>query len=333
MGDLGAGEFDGAWLISNFENLNPTNAIWSKYYDLYANIDTEEERFLDFENWWNGFYRFSTEEIVGTVSQLFIGNEIESGELEIHPDCHINLKKIKNPIFIFASEGDEITPPYEALAWVAAVYKTDKDLKAAGQRIVYMIHPTIGHLGIFVSAEIARHEHNAILGNIDQVNSLKPGLYEMKILDTQKTKNVYEPINNVKFEPRSIEELASHYSQKSFERVRQVSELNDSFYSQWLSPWVKMTSNPVTASAMRWLHPMRTSRYMWAQSLNPFMRNIALMAPFVRENRLQSASVNPSHRIEEDVSNLIVQSLDKVKKMTDDNSRQIFRLFYNRPHK
>ena len=27
-GDLGNGKFDGAWLVSNFENLNPANTLW-----------------------------------------------------------------------------------------------------------------------------------------------------------------------------------------------------------------------------------------------------------------------------------------------------------------
>ena len=40
MGDLGAGKFDGAWLVSNFENLNPANTYWTKQYNLYAKIDT-----------------------------------------------------------------------------------------------------------------------------------------------------------------------------------------------------------------------------------------------------------------------------------------------------
>jgi len=88
--------------------------VWSKYYDLYAKIDTEEERFLSFERWWNGFYRFSTEEIVATVSQLFVGNEIETGTLNLGGDCTVDLKRIKNPLLIFASEGDNITPPYQA---------------------------------------------------------------------------------------------------------------------------------------------------------------------------------------------------------------------------
>jgi hypothetical protein len=30
MGDLGNGKFDGAWLVANFENLNPANTFWTK---------------------------------------------------------------------------------------------------------------------------------------------------------------------------------------------------------------------------------------------------------------------------------------------------------------
>lgn len=208
IGDLGGGEFDGAWLVFNFENLNPANAVWSKYYDLYSKIDTEEDRFLSFERWWNGFYRFSTEEIVATVSQLFVGNEIETGTLKLDEHCTVDLKRIKNPLLIFASEGDNITPPYQALAWVAAVYKTTDELKAAGQRIAYMIHPKVGHLGIFVSTEVALQEHNAILGNIEDLNHLKPGLYEMKILEGTMREDCIIPTFQVRFEERSIEEIA-----------------------------------------------------------------------------------------------------------------------------
>ncbi len=39
MGDLGNGTFDGAWLVSNFENLNPSNTYWTKLYNLYSKID------------------------------------------------------------------------------------------------------------------------------------------------------------------------------------------------------------------------------------------------------------------------------------------------------
>ena len=52
--DLGHGLFDGAWLVQNFENLNPANTLWTKQYNLYANIDTEAPRYLGFERWWGG---------------------------------------------------------------------------------------------------------------------------------------------------------------------------------------------------------------------------------------------------------------------------------------
>jgi len=39
-GDLGNGLFDGAWLVKNFEDLNPANTLWTKQYNLFSKIDT-----------------------------------------------------------------------------------------------------------------------------------------------------------------------------------------------------------------------------------------------------------------------------------------------------
>jgi pimeloyl-ACP methyl ester carboxylesterase len=63
VSDLGHGKFDGAWLVQNFENLNPANTLWSKQYNLYANIDTEGPRYLGFERWWGGHVILSGEEM------------------------------------------------------------------------------------------------------------------------------------------------------------------------------------------------------------------------------------------------------------------------------
>ena len=331
LGDLGAGEFDGAWLVQNFENIHPSNTIWSKYYDLYAKIDTEEERFLSFERWWSGFYRFSTEEIVATVAQLFIGNEIENGKLEIDPGCHVNLRNIQNPLIIFASEGDDITPPYEALAWIAAVYKSTETLKADGHRIAYMIDPKIGHLGIFVSAEVACHEHTVILGNIDRLNNLKPGLYEMKILNTVRDASTVNPLHEVRFEERTIENIASHYSHKSFKRVQQVSQSNDTLYSAFVSPWVQMLSNPFSAAIMRSMHPMRTTRYMWSEWLNPAMWAISMMAPTVRKHRLKAAPNGLFSMMESMANECITTGLDEAHKAQDDIAEKIFSQVYSHP--
>ena len=50
--DLGNGRFDGAWLVKNFENLDPANTLWSKQYNVYAKADTEAERYIGFEKYW-----------------------------------------------------------------------------------------------------------------------------------------------------------------------------------------------------------------------------------------------------------------------------------------
>jgi hypothetical protein len=61
--DLGHGKFDGAWLVHNFEDLNPSNTLWSKQYNLYSKIDTEPPRYLGFERWWGGHVNLNAEEI------------------------------------------------------------------------------------------------------------------------------------------------------------------------------------------------------------------------------------------------------------------------------
>jgi hypothetical protein len=50
--DLGGGKFDGAWLVQNFENMNPSNTLWTKQYNVYSKVDTEADRYLEFERWW-----------------------------------------------------------------------------------------------------------------------------------------------------------------------------------------------------------------------------------------------------------------------------------------
>ena len=83
--DLGAGKFDGAHLVQNFENLNPANTFWKKYYDVWANIDTEPERFLEFERWWGGYYLFNDQEIRWIVNNLFVGNKLSQGDARLGP--------------------------------------------------------------------------------------------------------------------------------------------------------------------------------------------------------------------------------------------------------
>ena len=71
---MGNGLVDGANFVSNFERLNPANTLWSKYYHLFANVDTEPPRFLGFERWWGGYSLMNEEELRWILDNLFVGN-------------------------------------------------------------------------------------------------------------------------------------------------------------------------------------------------------------------------------------------------------------------
>ncbi len=177
MCDLGNGKFDGAHLVANFEGLNPANTFWDKYYHLYANVDTEPPRFLEFERWWGGFYLLNEEEICWIVNELFVGNRLARGEIEAAPGTYLNLKDIRSPLVVFSSAGDNITPPQQALNWIADVYSSTEEIKANGQVIVGLFHETVGHLGVFVSGKVARKEYSQIVEVLRSIEQLPPGLY------------------------------------------------------------------------------------------------------------------------------------------------------------
>ena len=176
--DLGHGKFDGAWLVQNFENLNPANTLWTKQYNLYSKIDTEAERYLEFERWWGGHVNLNAEEIQFIVYELFVGNNLASGKIEMSDGQKVDLRKIKSPIVVFCSKGDNITPPQQALGWILDLYENVDEIRSYGQTIVYTIHETTGHLGIFVSGGVAKKEHSEFSSNIDLIDTLPPGLYE-----------------------------------------------------------------------------------------------------------------------------------------------------------
>ena len=185
MADLGNGKFDGAHLVQNFENLNPANSLWDKYYHLFDQADTEPPRFLEFERWWGGYYLMNREEIEWITRNLFVGNKLWSGGVKNAAGTAFDLREIRSPIVLFASMGDNITPPQQAFNWVADVYGSTAEVKARGQVIVGLLHEDIGHLGIFVSGKVARKEHAQIVSVLEAIEGLPPGLYGMAITESR----------------------------------------------------------------------------------------------------------------------------------------------------
>src|SRR5436305_9048436 len=150
--DLGGGKFDGANLVQNFENMNPANTFWSKQYNVYEKVDTEAARYLEFERWWGGHVNMNAEDIQFIVDELFVGNNLAAGGIEMSDGQKVDLRNIRSPIVVFCSEGDNVTPPQQALDWILDCYADVDEIRAYGQTIVYTVHKSIGHLGIFVSA-------------------------------------------------------------------------------------------------------------------------------------------------------------------------------------
>ena len=324
LADLNQDRFDGAWLVQNFENLKPGNAVWDKYANLFTRIDSEADRFLDFERWWNGFYRLSGEEIVSIVENLFVGNRLEEGAVRIDEHCTIDLTDIRNPLVIFASYGDNITPPHQALGWIPAVYKSTQDLKKAGQRIVYLTNPHIGHLGIFVSASVARLEHRAILESLDEINALKPGLYEMRIENPTGDPDCERHQYNVEFIPRQIEDLQFGFAHQPFEQVRRISELNATVYRSFVRPWVKAVSNPWLADMLQWTHPMRARTYLWSERFVPWMGAFGVLADAIGNNRNGLAEDHPLLAQERKLIEQISAFWEAARRLRDANQERAF---------
>ena len=189
------------------------------------------------------------------------------------------------------------------------MYPTTKALKDAGQRIVYLLNTHVGHLGIFVSAAVAKLEHRAILESLEEIERLKPGLYEMKIDNPTGDPDCRKPQYSVHFEPRKVEDIRYDYPKTEFERARHVSEWNEALYKALVSPWVRATASPLTALAQKWLHPMRMSRYLFSERLNPWMVPIAMLAPHLQADARGSAPDNPWMQFEQLFSQSVVSRL------------------------
>jgi hypothetical protein len=325
--DLGNGRFDGAWLVQNFENLKP-EGVWEKYANLLSHIDDERERFLEFERWWNGFYFLSREEMLAIVENLFIGNSLEQGKLQVCPHCVVDLRRVRNPLVIFASYGDNITPPHQALGWIPAVYAGTDDLKQARQRIVYLINQHVGHLGIFVSAKVARLEHRAILENLRKIEALPPGLYEMKIENPGGDPDCKSDAYAVRFEERRVEDIRFPENRPAFRRVAEVSQQFDALYSAALGKWIEASSTPLSAQWLEWLHPMRLSRIAFATDYNPWLRLLAPVAASVERDRHAVSEENPLKLREIETFEAVEEFIGRIRKLRDQGYEFWFEALY-----
>src|SRR5690349_9625530 len=283
--DLGGGKFDGAWLVQNFENQNPSNTLWTKQYNVYSKVDTEASRYLEFERWWGGHVNLNAEEIQFIVDELFIGNNLAAGKIEMSDGQKVDLRNIRSPIVVFCSEGDNVTPPQQALGWILDCYADVDEIRSYGQTIVYTVHQSVGHLGIFVSGGVAKKEHAEFSSNIDLIDVLPPGLYEATFeAKDEETASSDLVVGQwvMRCEARTLDDIRamggnSPEDERRFAAAKRVSEINLAAYQKYLQPWIKGLVSPQMAEAMRNLHPLRL-QYELFSSRNPFMPAVEKLA-------------------------------------------------------
>jgi pimeloyl-ACP methyl ester carboxylesterase len=336
--DLGNGKFDGAWLVQNFENQNPANTLWAKQYNLYSKIDTEAPRYLGFEKWWGGHVNLNAEEIQFIVDELFVGNNLAAGRIQTPDGTTIDLRNIRSPIVVFCSKGDNITPPQQALGWILDLYDNVDDIRSYGQTIVYTIHESVGHLGIFVSGGVAKKEHGEFSSNIDLIDTLPPGLYEAVFEDKgENTTNPDLASGNwvMRCEARTLDDIRALggndvADDRRFAAAARVSEMNLSLYRTFMQPIVRAMVPAPVADWIRQLHPLRLQYEVFSDQ-NPFMAPVAGLAEQVRANRKNVDKDNPFLVAQENMSKRIEGALDSWREASEAWAERMFLGIYGSP--
>jgi len=330
--DLGNGLFDGAYLVDNFEYLNPANTFWDKYYNIFANADTEAARFVEFERWWASYYLMNREEIEWITRNLFVGNRLWSGDVRQKNGKAFDLRDIKSPIILFASLGDNITPPQQAFNWVADVYRTTEEIKAGGHVIVGLVHEDAGHLGIFVSGKVHRKETRELVEVMEAIELLQPGIYGMEI--SERAGDTGKPAYDVQFREYRLEDIVEKLNplaredERPFEAVQTISEFNQRAYELFLRPLVKASANEWTARLLRQFHPLRMRNWAISDQYAPWLAWLGPAAEAVKAQRVSAPADALGRKTEKAVSDLVSAGLDYYRAVRDALAEATFFTIY-----
>lgn len=332
--DLGHGRFDGAWLVRNFESLDPANTFWSKNYHLYANIDSEAPRYLGFEKYWGGYVFLNDVEMQYIVDNLFIGNRLSTAQLLTSDGVRIDFRNIRSPIVVFCSHGDNITPPGQALGWITDLYRRDDELLSHDQTILYATHDSIGHLGIFVSGSVGRKEHREFIENIDLIDLIPAGLYELNIADNGAPDTPDDPYV-LAIRRRSVDDVRAVVqpdpeSERQFAAAEHISQINLALYRSFMQPWVRLFATDTTARWLQAMHPLRLS-YEWWSSRNMLAPLVSQTADTVRQTRQPVDAANPFAMAQNALAQAVEQALNHYRDQRDATYRRTFEAVYGSP--
>src|SRR5262245_22496120 len=174
-----------------------------------------------------------------------------------------------------------------------------------------MAHDQVGHLGIFVSSQIANREHREVGSTLKTIEALAPGLYEMRIENVEGSGN--DRRFTVGFVERTLDDIRKLDDGKEDERpfatVARVSEFQAQAYEMWVRPVLTSLVTETAAEMSRALHPQRLTRAL-ASSRNPLSASIKQLADSVRTDRHKAEAGNPFLTVEKLAFQLAEQAID-----------------------
>jgi len=239
---------------------------------------------------------------------------------------------------VFCSKGDNITPPQQALGWILDLYGSVDEIRSHGQTIVYTIHESVGHLGIFVSGSVAKKEHGEFSSNIDLIDTLPPGLYEAvfekKTEDTAGS-DLLSTDWVMRCEMRTLDDIRAlggndAEDERRFATAARVSEINLALYRAFAQPMVRALASAPTAEWMQALHPLRIGYELFSNA-NPMMASVGIVADQVRKDRRPVSAENPYLTAQEEMSRHIVSALDGWREMSEAIAERTFLTIYGSP--
>ncbi len=336
--DLGKGKIDGTGLILNFDILNPANWLWGKQYEVYTHVDTDAERYLQFEKWWGDFIQLNGDELQFLVDNLFIGDKLTRNQLQSSNGTVFDLRSITSPIIVFTSTKDNISPPPQTLGWILDLYRDVDDIRATCRTIVYCVSQEIGHLAIFVSSKVGAKEDEEFVQLMDVIDCLPPGLYEMVISPRPADVPAAGFVTGnwiARFEARSLDDVRalgrnSPEDDRAFAAVARLSEVNLSIYRTFMQPFVRAFANQPMADLAQALNPLRLSYTIFGDR-NPWMKGMQPLAAAVSAARRPIAADNPLLALQTKVSEQITSGLESYRVARDKLEEQIFFGFYGSP--
>src|SRR5204863_327913 len=260
------------------------------------------------------------------------------GRTQLPAGEKLTLRNARSTIVVSCSTGDNATPPQQALDWILDCYADVDEIRAYGQTIVYTVHESIGHLGIFVSGGVAKKEHAEFSSNIDLIDILPPGLYEATFeAKGEETTSSDLVVGQwvMRCEARTLDDIRalggnSPEDERRFAAAKRVSELNLAAYRKFVQPWIRKMVTPQMAEMMRNLHPLRL-QYEALSSQNPWMTAVKSAAEEIEEHRKPVAKDNPFLAFQEQMSKQIVHVLDSWRDSQEALSEAIFLNFYGSP--